>query len=390
MKHFLPRILLIFYVFPICLNTANVEAADSLTLVNTPPPQAVEEDYYSWQIPVKGGTAPYRFSYSGEIPRGLNLGFTGSIYGIPERGLSRSSYQVTIKVDDSSFPQMHAEQVYTFIVMYKTDIEIVGTQFAGETNVYIDGSYAGKLQGSDSMTKFFPSGEYHRISVDYEVIDPTDNNTRYVFKNRYIRVSGSSPSAEFACITEYHIEAVTEPKYVSNSLSSDFYSLSQWYEKGSTLSYSVPPQIQASNDTQYRFSHWSLPPWSQRQIDNKLMWIVNNSGEIIANYDTYFRLTISSDYGGDIKGEGFYKAGDEAKWIIRYYNPPSASGFLGLLGIKLRPVSMEGTIVMDSPQKLRLIWEADPSSVTGPILCFIIGGLIVLGIEEYLRRHKKQ
>jgi hypothetical protein len=119
-----------------------------------------------------------------------------------------------------------------------------------------------------------------------------------------------------------------------------------------------------------------------------MAWVVNTSGKIIANYDILYRLTINSYYGGEIEGEDFYKAGEKAKWRIRNYNPPAASGIFGLIGIKLKPVSGEGTIVMDSPKEIGLNWEADFSSFTGPIVGFILGALIVWWITDYLRKRK--
>jgi hypothetical protein len=240
------------------------------------------------------------------------------------------------------------------------------------------------LIGTDYMTKLFLVEEKHSVKIDDVVYDSIDNNTRYVFENSYYYpISSSSTKAEFTFVTEHQIKALAEPEGIDSLFSSDWYSLSHLYSDGSQISYNAPSEVQYSlvRDTKYRFSYWTLPG-NQKQIDNKLVLSVNKGGEIIANYDTYYKLTINSLYGGDIEGEGFYLAGDTAKWRIKSYTAPPAEDFFGYyLGIKQMPIPGEDEVKMDSPKIINIHWVYDYSSLTAPILWAIIGcvigGLIV-------------
>lgn len=384
-------VLLICYIVLLCSTITNVEAANVLTLDNTSPPQVIIGEHYSWRIPISGGTGPYRYQISGDLPNALYDSTTGYIVGTATLPQNKSAYQVTISVRDCS--DSYTEQIYIFSVFYSATISFHGSiEFRGETNVEIDGVSQGKVIGRISM--LFPVNETHSAKVEPIAYDTTDNNTRYVFQNTYIYpISNSSTNAVFTFVTEYQIKASTKPEGIYSLFSSDWYSLSNWYRDGSQISYDAPSEVQYSYmpDTKYHFSNWTLPG-NQRQIENNLVLTINKGGEIIANYNTLYKLTIDSPYGADIEGEGFYPAGDTAKWRIKGHPPQAALDFIGYnLGVKQEPDQTAGEVKMDYPRVIYIKWHYDYSSspILDGLIVTIVGGPIVWLIIRYLA-HKKQ
>ncbi len=363
-------VLLICYIVFLCSNITSVEAANVLTLDNTSPPQVIIGEYYRWQIPISGGNGPYRYRISGDLPNGLYDSTNGYIVGAATLPQNRSAYQVRISVTDSS--SSYTEQIYVFDVVYKATISVTGTTpFGGETNVYINGIQSEKLSGTSPLTMLFPLEEEHSVRIDNTVYDTTDNNTRYVFSNTYIYpISNSSTKAIFTFVTEHYLKASTKPEGICSLFSSNWYSLSNWYKDGSQISYDALPEVKYNDkpDTKYSFSYWTSPG-GQQQIENKLVLPVNEGGEIIANYDTWYKLTINSRYGAAIEGEAFYLAGSTARWRITGGNAPPASDIIGYnLGIKQMPAKSEDdNVVMDSPKTINIQWVNDSSSFTAPL-----------------------
>ena len=147
-------LLSLLILLTVLFNTAGLVAAEPLTLTDIEPPPAIVGYSYEWLIPVQGGVQPYRFSATGDLPLGLSLDAEGGIiYGTPQQCINKASYLVTIRVEDRW--DAWAWRIYTFKVKYESNIKAGGTQFAGETNLYIDGNAAGKLKSGQNIPHYF-------------------------------------------------------------------------------------------------------------------------------------------------------------------------------------------------------------------------------------------
>jgi len=163
-----------------CLNFTAASAQEPMTFVDTQSPIAFEGDYYDWQVKVVGGTLPYHFSLSGKLPSGLRLLSNGTISGIPLKGSNHSICQFFIKVEDSSSRSASIEEAFVIILMYRSAISIDRSLSAGETNVYIDNDFAGRLQGSNKISREFFAGSSHDIDVGPYVYHPTNSDVRFI------------------------------------------------------------------------------------------------------------------------------------------------------------------------------------------------------------------
>jgi Putative Ig domain/Immunoglobulin domain/Immunoglobulin I-set domain len=78
--------------------TVNPQAVP-LTIVTTSLPNGTVGQSYSAQLEAQGGTQPYRWRVTGNLPRGLTLSGSGAISGTPGRA---GTYNFTVRVTDSA------------------------------------------------------------------------------------------------------------------------------------------------------------------------------------------------------------------------------------------------------------------------------------------------
>ena len=355
-------------------------AAKSLTFVSSYLSDATEGESYDEDIRVTGGETPYTFSLvSGRLPSGLDLDTTdGIISGTPDKGTA-GDYSFTIKVTDDSSPALSAEQYFTLTVkkgFFDTVVTIASTLTAGETNVYVDGQQVATLGGGQTTRLSFSVDESPVITVDPLVSDPSRADIRFRPNVEEIVVDESSPNATFNYYAEYSIDFRTDPPQIASLPGSN------WYKEGTALKLTAQAQIDGTPGTQYRFSYWLLPT-GEKLSDVDLSWMASAPGKVVATYDTYYELTVTSPYG-NVDGSGWYKSGTAAKWSV---SPPEVpmSGILGFFQGKLKPDSASGTEVMDAPKTVTIAWHSDSTmpAVFIPLLVLFLVA-ITFGVRRLL------
>jgi hypothetical protein len=316
---------------------------------------------------------PYTWAITaGALPPGLSLdSASGVISGVPPHGVA-GTHSFTVTVTD-----MHgdmASNLFSITVadFYAATVTIdMSLLQPCQTMVYADGEPAGDLKGGESLTLSFSLGTTHIVSVDSLVADPGNQARRFKAVDAALTVTEASPNAVFQYTAEYSVSCKAEPPDIIGLPSPD------WYPEGSTLTASATEEVDRPTGIQYRFAHWQLPT-GETMADPQLSVTVEWGGEIIAAYDTYYLLTVLSEYGTP-EGSGYYKADTSASWGV---TPAEVemSGVLGFLGGKLKPNNVEGTEIITSPKTVTILWQSDYKM---PIL---IGTLVLLflGLGSYL------
>ena len=259
--------------------------------------------------------------------------------------------------------------------------------FSYQTEYFIE------LKTEPSEVGLAISSDWYREGYIFNTTAPSQvegtSDTRYRFSHWQLP-TGDTVTSESLSLTvtapgsiianydvEYFIEFATEPSEVGQVTGSG------WYSEGYALRTSAPSQVENTSDTQYRFSYWELPT-GETARDEDLNLTVTMPGTIIANYDTYYRLTLASPYGEAGSGS-WYKAGSEAQWTLETRELPM-SGILGVFGGKLVAADPSGVEVMDGPKTVNVDWEPD---YTRPILFISLIALAAgLGIFFAYRRSK--
>jgi len=354
-----------------------------ITFVTTSLPSATEDDSYYEVISISGGTSPYTWSIvNGTLPAGLTLYTTsGTISGTPDEGTS-GTHTFTVRVTDSSSPQLSSERSFSIVVTrdyYKAIISIGTSLSAGSARVYADGGQVASLEGGESTELSFDPGTSHAITVDATVSHPTEDDVRFAAEVDKIVVSEYSPDATFQYHTEYLINFKASPSAVGQITGSG------WYKEGYLLGTSAPEKVDGESGTQYRFEYWTLPT-GETVRDENLSLTITMRGDIIANYGTYYQLTLISPYGNTGSGT-WHKADSEAQWTIEPAEV-SMTGVLGMFGGKFRAITSSGTVTMDEPKTVNITWDSDYSR---PIIFLtLIAVSIGLAVFALVRRRGPQ
>lgn len=361
---------------------ALAEEPEPLAFVDTQPAEAFENEVYTWKIIVKGGEPPYSCSLASLLPPGLFLDTaTFTVSGKPPKGVTSDRYTFGIKVTDSSNPPLSIEAPFTITVQYRSNIAVSSGLSASGTDVYVDGQQVGRLSGGEKISRIFPSGTKHTITVGTLDTAPGENDARLRPVMEKIVVDGLSPDANFDYFSEYDIRVKSNQPDIPQMPGSG------WYKTGDPLSSTAPAQIDPKTGVQYRFSHWLLPTGEVYGNPN-LSWKVTKPGEVIAIYDTYYQLIVNSEHC-EVAGNGWYKADSKAIWNIRCSDSTPAPGFWGYIGVQLRAEKDTGIVLMDAPKEIEVTWKPDYSRVVIPIVTGIIVASVI-GIFSLLHNRIKR
>jgi hypothetical protein len=356
-------------------------APSPITFRTTSLPQAKEGDAYSERIRLEGGSPPYGWAItSGTLPQGLSLrASTGAISGTPAPGTA-GTHNFTVSVTDSSVLVASSQFSFSLTIekgLYESVVTIAPSLLAGQTSTFVGGNHVATLRSGEFIRLTFEPGTSEIITVDPVVPHPTRTDVRFKAEVDRILVSELTPDAYFSYFTEYFIEFKTEPPQVAQLTGSG------WYKEGYQLRTSTPTEVEGESDTQYRFSYWLLPT-GETARDDDFNLTISMPGDIIATYDTYYRLTLISPHG-ELEGSNWYKAGSEVEWGVVTSEVP-VSGILGFFGGKLKAINDSGTEIMDTPMTITVTWKPDYTTPAILIpLSLLLIGLIVFVLYRLAR-----
>jgi hypothetical protein len=342
-----------------------------------------ENASYSASITVSGGTSPYTWAIiNGSLPTGLSLNSSnGYISGIPKIG-TEGAHSFTVQVTDSSSPQLTAQRALSIFIEEGTfePMVTIGTGLeAGATKVRVDGTQVASLSGGESVVFDLDLGSSRTVTVDEIVDHPSEDGVRFKAEDDSQVVSETMQEAFFQYYTEYELEVFTYPSGITTI------SGSGWNEKDSTIAIEARGEVNNDDQTKYNFNHWLLPAGTE-VASQTLNYTVEEPGVITAYYDTYYRLTVDTLYG-TVDGEGWYKAGTKATWALVDDTAPM-EGILGFFQGKYRATTSSGTLTMDGPKVITILWE--PDYLLPYILIPLVIVVVILAIVGFYFLLRKQ
>jgi len=341
----------------------------ALSFVTTPIPPAQENVPYYVALSATGGTGPYTWTASG-LPAGLHLDpGSGVISGTPLSS-STGTYTVAVSVTDACCSASHSGS-FSLNVVYATYDFIVkiGPGLAsGSTKVLIDGSEEATLGGGEFETFTVRAGRSHVVAVDKTVSSPGQGGARYTVKGSSDKtVNEDNDLAYFDYAPAVLIETSTNPAGVAQLPASG------WYAIGDVFNASAPSPISPDSQqgVQYRFKQWKLPT-GNTSPNRDLVFTVSAPGTATAVYDTYYLLTLTSDYP-PVNDNNWYASGTTASYNLTTTDVPML-GFWGFIGGRMKASNASGTHVMDGPYRQTITWNYD---FTIPIIVILVILLII-------------
>ena len=365
-QYYIPIILALIYILTFATKTV---AAPLITDVDLPKGQVGSP--YNGRITVSGNP-PFSWAVAGLPPGLTSTSATNTLYisGVPTQS---GIFSVIVTVADNSTPSNSIQQNFIITIekgTYEATITIGVGLKAGQTRVLLGATPLTSLHGGESIKVSLDLGAVRTVSVDSIVEHPTEPGIRFRAEVDRRTVSESSPEVEFPYYTEYYIDFKADPSKVGQL------SGSGWFKEGYILGNVAPEEVTDSDrpDVKYRFAHWILPN-GETASSRQLSFKVGMPGTCTAKYDTYYKLTLTSKYGGT-EGSNWYKAGTQAEWRIATTQVRMA-GILGVFGGKLNAITSQGTVYMDEPKTIEIQWEPD---YTLPIILIPLTMVLLAGV----------
>jgi len=375
-----------------------------LTITPTIYPAAWENMPYTITLTATGCSgiaANYNWACTG-LPAGLALDpATGIVSGIPDPGTCGGPYTVMVTCTDTSMcptagccPPVTAPlylyvdcwaNYYGMIITYYTtacDFSVnIGPGLAyGTTSVVIDGNPEATLSGNGSEIFTSVPCESHLVVVD-QIVQGTDPKTRYAcIGSNQKWVSDMDNIAYFDYAPEMWIDTGSDPAGVTQPPNAGFYAI------GANFVSSAPSPIQSTSQqgTKYIFRAWSLPDGGTNP--NRDLWFtVNRAGKVTALYDTYYELTLKSDFPFVLE-KSWEPAGSNATWKLAL-QPIPFPNFFGALGGVYEPTNAEGSHIMTVPYTQEIMWR---ENWFWPIFWIVVTLLAIAAAVFFLLRSRKR
>jgi hypothetical protein len=243
---------------------------------------------------------------------------------------------------------------------YDVTVSFAGLPSDATTALYVDGSKVADMKGGDVRVLSYPIGSSHTFKVD-QYVDGARGYRYYCASNTW--TASATGSNAFNYVTQVHLEVSTDPTGITPVTESG------WYAHGSSASIaSVPNEVDGSPGTKYRFAEWTVD--GTPRAGNGFTVIMDAPHKVVARYDTFYKLTVISDYG-DPQGSDYYKAGETATFSV---NSPVGFGiqqvFVEWKG-DYSSKDSKGSITMDGPKTVTAVWT------TSYMQLYMIAGAVV-------------
>jgi hypothetical protein len=206
-----------------------------------------------------------------------------------------------------------------------------------------------------------------------QTVQPNSNTRFSVIGSNMKTVTDVDNYAYFDYAQEVYIQTATEPPGAQPPGTG-------YYLVGSIFNSAAPGTIETEvqNGIKQVFREWRLPDGTTRPTSS-LGFIVNRGGTATAAYDTYYQLTLKSDYP-PIDERSWEKSGSTATWNLSLHAVPVEGGFWRFLGVTQTPVNASGQQVMSGPAIVEILWRPNyvPAIIAILVTLLVIVGVVIL------------
>ena len=376
---------------PVTLNVAAAPPPDPLAIVPTFVwAWSMETMPFYLPLSATGCSGNYTWSAAG-LPPGLSVDpSSGEITGMPPAG-SAGIYNVTATVADYTYcadccpptsrPFILVIDSYADYLAgidygssYGFTVEVGPGLAEGATPVMIDGTVEATLRGGQSASFIANVGQNHLVDIQQSV-PGSDPSTSYAVAGPHqMLVSESNPTAYFDYAPEVYIQTGSEPPGVSQPPGTGYYAVGGSF----TSSAASPVNTDTQQGTKYVFKQWILPDGSTSP-GRDLVFMVSGTGNVRAVYDSYYLLTLQSEYP-PVNESSWELKDSTATYDLALEDIPMR-GFWGSLGGKMVPENGSGTVLMNSPRTQVITWSYD---YTMPVVIFVVILLLIIGLVTFL------
>jgi hypothetical protein len=218
------------------------------------------------------------------------------------------------------------------------------------------------------------------VMVD-QTVPGIDPQTRFsVIGSNIKTVSDINNLAYFNYAQDVLIQTGSDPGGVAQPSGAGFYAI------GANFISSASSPITPTDQTgvKYVFRSWRLPGGGTNP-NRDLFFTVNTAGTATAVYDTYYLLSLKSDYPR--VDENTWELKDSTATYNLALQPVPMTDFWGLIGGVIRPGTDKGSHLMTGPYTQTIEWYMD---YTIPIIVISVIVLLIIGLVLFLTLRRKR
>ena len=286
---------------------------------------------------------------------------------------SNSIYMKVIAGHGTSYTIAFASKPITTLNVYTAEISLTGLPSSALASVTVDGTEYATISGTEKLTLVFPLGSTHSVVLSRCAMIGED--TRYCTTNNTVAIAKQGTYAVHYDTKQYRLLVETWPSSIAGSVE-------KWLSAGQTETVG-PYDETVPVGTGIRYFLTGLVVDGTQLGERTVALYMDKPHTVKVSYVTQYFLKLTSNFG-DPKGEGWYAAGDVAK-----YSVTTPSGFLiqhlfvSWTG-DVTSTQPQGTLTMTRPYAIEAKWRDDYSQL---LIALVVVVAVAVGL--LVRRRRK-
>jgi hypothetical protein len=261
---------------------------------------------------------------------------------------SDSIYMKVIAGQGTTYTVAFASKPITTLNIYAAELSLVGVPSSATAKVTIDGTQYVTISGTEKLTLVFPLGSTHTATVSQCAIVGED--TRYCTTENTITIAKEGTYSIHYDTKQYRLIVEIQPSSIAGPVV-------KWVTAGQTET--IGPYDEAVPvGTGIRYFLPGLTVDGAEVRERTAALLMDRAHTIKVTYVTQYFLKITSPFG-DPKGEGWYAAGDVAKYSVTTpYGILIQHFFVSWTG-DVTSTQSQGRLTMARPYSIGAKWRDD-------------------------------
>jgi len=261
---------------------------------------------------------------------------------------SNNIYMKVIGEQGTSYTVAFGSKPITILKVYTAELSLVGLPSSASASVTVDGTEYTNITGSERFVLAFPLGSTHTVTLSHCAIIGED--TRYCATDNTITITKQGIYTIRYETRQYRLHVQTEPSSIAGAYE-------KWLTAGQTETLG-PFDEAVPVSTGIRYFLVGLIVDGAQLSERTTTLLMDEPHTVKVSYVTQYFLKVTSSFG-DPKGEGWYTAGDVARyWVTTPYGFLIRRFFISWTG-DISSTQPQGALTMTRPYSIEARWRDD-------------------------------
>ena len=290
---------------------------------------------------------------------------------------SNNIYMKVIGQQGTSYTVAFGSKPITILKVYTAELSLVGLPSSASASVTVDGTEYVKITESERLVLVFPLGSTHTVTLSQCAMIGED--TRYCATDNTVTITKQGIYAIRYETKQYRLLVQTEPSSIAGAYV-------KWLTAGQTET--VGPYDEAVPvSTGIRYFLVGLIVDGAQLSERTTTLLMDEPHTVKVSYVTQYFLKVTSSFG-DPKGEGWYAAGDLARYSVTTpYGFLIRRFFISWTG-DISSTQPQGALTMTRPYAIEARWRDDYTQLL--ITLVVMSAAVVVALFFIRRRRSRK